>query len=174
MEEGQKKGPQTIEKAKQGAYVARTVSGLQRVSLRNGDTAAVYENSNGELVTVPDYYSFLQQAIKERNRDVLSSIVLTVGIVANHGNWFSADVQNKEIRVLAKSYDWLLFLKDDAMVEFVEDVLQGDDPNLAHVRESFSRSFGSSKTSKFTKVTIDARADEELKRYFREKQPWDR
>src|SRR5580700_3766821 len=28
IEEGQRKGPQTIEKAKQGAYVARTVSSL--------------------------------------------------------------------------------------------------------------------------------------------------
>jgi len=33
VEEGAKKGPQTIEKAKQGAYVARTVSSLQKVRL---------------------------------------------------------------------------------------------------------------------------------------------
>jgi hypothetical protein len=31
-----KKGPQTIEKAKQGAYVARTVSSLQKIRLRDG------------------------------------------------------------------------------------------------------------------------------------------
>ncbi len=36
VEEGMRKGPQTIEKAKQGAYVARTVSALQKVRLRNG------------------------------------------------------------------------------------------------------------------------------------------
>ncbi len=33
VEEGMKKGPQTIEKAKQGAYVAKTVSSLQKVRL---------------------------------------------------------------------------------------------------------------------------------------------
>ena len=31
VEEGMRKGPQTIEKAKQGAYVARTVSALQNI-----------------------------------------------------------------------------------------------------------------------------------------------
>ena len=30
VEEGMRKGPQTIQKAKQGAYVARTVSALQK------------------------------------------------------------------------------------------------------------------------------------------------
>ena len=33
VEEGMRKGPQTIEKAKQGAYVARSVSALQKVQL---------------------------------------------------------------------------------------------------------------------------------------------
>ena len=33
VEEGMRKGPQTIEKAKQGAYVARTVSALQKIRL---------------------------------------------------------------------------------------------------------------------------------------------
>lgn len=41
VEEGMKKGPQTIEKAKQGAYVARAVSGLQRVPRSNGSISAV-------------------------------------------------------------------------------------------------------------------------------------
>ena len=36
VEEGMKKGPQTIEKAKQGAYVARSVSSLQKIRLRDG------------------------------------------------------------------------------------------------------------------------------------------
>ena len=39
-----KKGPQTIEKAKQVAYVARTVSSLQRVRLRDGRFSGVIEN----------------------------------------------------------------------------------------------------------------------------------
>lgn len=35
VEEGTKKGPQTIEKAKQGSYVAKTVSSLQKIRRRN-------------------------------------------------------------------------------------------------------------------------------------------
>ena len=36
VEEGVNKGPQTIEKAKQGAYVARMVSSLQKIRMRDG------------------------------------------------------------------------------------------------------------------------------------------
>jgi hypothetical protein len=45
VEEGMRKGPQTIEKAKQGAYVARTVSALQKVRLRSGHFQGVLEKS---------------------------------------------------------------------------------------------------------------------------------
>lgn len=41
VEKGMRKGPQTIEKAKQGAYVARSVSSLQKVRLRNGQFQGV-------------------------------------------------------------------------------------------------------------------------------------
>ena len=37
VEEGNKKGPQTIEKAKQGAYVARTASSLQKIRTDTGE-----------------------------------------------------------------------------------------------------------------------------------------
>ena len=43
VEEGTKKGPQTIEKAKQGAYVARTLSSVQRVRRYNGEIYGVFE-----------------------------------------------------------------------------------------------------------------------------------
>jgi len=42
VEEGMRKGPQTIEKAKQGAYVARTVSALQKLRLTDGSMGGVY------------------------------------------------------------------------------------------------------------------------------------
>ena len=41
VEEGNKKGPQTIEKAKQGAYVARTVSSLQKIRTSSGELYGV-------------------------------------------------------------------------------------------------------------------------------------
>ena len=47
VEEGMKKRPQTIEKAKQGAYVAGTGSSLQRVRLRDGRFSGVIEMDDG-------------------------------------------------------------------------------------------------------------------------------
>lgn len=175
IEEGMKKGPQTIEKAKQGAYVARTVSGLQRVPRNDGRVSAVMETASGDIETHENYYTFLREAITSGDKEKLANVVLTVGIVSNHGNWFTAETQNKEMRVLAQSYDWLLFLTDNGLAEFIEDVLQGDDEGLEHVREAFKKSFGSQKgKTRFTKVCLDAHADRELTEYFRKTRPWDR
>ena len=41
VEEGMKKGPQTIEKAKQSAYVARSISSLQKTRLNDGQIGGV-------------------------------------------------------------------------------------------------------------------------------------
>jgi len=43
VEEGMRKGPQTIEKAKQGAYVARSVSSLQKFRLASGKVQGVLD-----------------------------------------------------------------------------------------------------------------------------------
>lgn len=175
IEEGMKKGPQTIEKAKQGAYVARSVSGLQRVPRRDGTVAALVEEVDGRLTTHPDYYGFLRHAIDSDDAASLANVVLTVGVVSNHGNWFTAGTQNKEMRVLAQSYDWLLFLTDPALAEFIEDVLQGSKAQFAATRAAFTASFGrASGATRFTKVTIDAEADRELTDYFRAERPWAR
>lgn len=175
VEDGMKKGPQTIEKAKQGAYVARTVSGLQRVPRSDGTVAAIVEDSDGSLVMHDDYYGFLRGAIDEGDTTKLANIVLTVGVVSNHGNWFTAEEHNKEMKVLAQSYDWLLFLTDAGLAEFIEDVLWGDQSSLAATRDAFAASFGrSSGSTSFTKVTISEEADRELTEFFREEQPWDR
>lgn len=175
VEEGMTKGPQTIEKAKQGAYVARTVSGLQRVPLQDGRVAAAVEDAQGALVTHANYYEFLRNAIDRGDLAQLANVVLTVGVVSNHGNWFTAETQNKEMRVLAQSYDWLLFLTDSGLAEFVQDVLHGSQESLASVRAAFRASFGRANGStSFTKVTIDEHADAELTEYFAQEQPWDR
>ncbi|MFT2753822.1 hypothetical protein [Clavibacter sp. Sh2088] len=175
IEEGQRKGPQTIEKAKQGAYVARSVSGLQRIPRKDGSVAALVEAADGTLQTHPDYYQFLRDAIDSRDAQALANVVLTVGVVSNHGNWFTAETQNKEMRVLAQSYDWLLFLTDNALAEFIESVLQGTSPDFAATRAAFGATHGrSSGTTTFTKVTIDADADSELTKFFEDQSPWDR
>jgi len=175
VEEGQTKGPQTIEKAKQGAYVARSVSGLQRVPRRDGTVSAIVEDANGALVTHPDYDVFLRNAIVNKDINALTNVVLTVGVVSNHGNWFTARHQNKEMKVLAQSYDWLLFLTDDALAEFIELTLLGSSPKFEATRKAFNSTYsGSSRATTFTKVTIDRRADLELTAFFAAEQPWER
>ena len=176
VEEGMKKGPQSIEKAKQGAYVARTVSGLQRVPRKDGRVAAILEDANGQLVQHESYYQLLRDAIDNSAIDILKNVVLTVGVVSNHGNWFTAETQNKEMRVLAQSYDWLLFLTDNGLAEFIETVLNGNDPRLSATRSAFKSSFGrqAGTPSSFTKVQIDEAADIELTEYFARTRPWDR
>lgn len=111
VEEGMKKGPQSIEKAKQGAYVARMVSALQKVRYANGQIGGVIQLPDGSLYHKP-YVHLLEEIIKSRAPAMLKDFILTVGVVSNHGNWFTDEDHNKELRVLAQSYDWLLFLTD--------------------------------------------------------------
>ena len=103
IEEGAGKGPQTIEKAKQGAYVARSVSALQKIRLSDGGTGGVMHRSDGSFVHKP-YEAFLEEVIASDDADLLRRFVLTVGVVSNHGNWFTSDNHNKELRVLASAY----------------------------------------------------------------------
>jgi len=125
VEEGMSKGPQTIEKAKQGAYVARTVSSIQRVRLSDGRVGGVIE-SDGKFDFYDDYTALVEKAIFEHKAELLSNFILTVGIVSNHGNWFTSNDQNKEMKVLAQSYDWLLFLTDEGLATFVQEIINSD------------------------------------------------
>lgn len=166
VEEGMRKGPQTIEKAKQGAYVARTVSSLQKVRLRNGQFQGVMELSDGTFRR--DSYDVLLREVIDSFAVVdLADFMLTVGIVSNHGNWFTSDNHNKELRVLAQSYDWLLFLTDAGLSQFIERLLLNPTPELAPAREAFLGSYsGKSGANRFTKVRMAASADEALRGYF--------
>lgn len=169
VEKGQKKGPQTIEKAKQGAYVARTVSSVQRVRLKNGDIGGFAERNDGTKLISDDYYELLGSVVKGLYPDVLKGLILTVGVVSNHGNWFTSENRNKELDVLAQSYDWLLFLTDDGLASFIEEVvLPKKDNKLPACREAFYRSYSENKSNNvFTKSSILYAADIELTKYFR-------
>ena len=120
--EGNAKGPQTIEKAKQGAYVARAVSSLQKVKNFNGDLVGFYAKDDGNYIT-DDYYTFIKRVVDGGAKDI-HGFILSVGIVSNHGNWFTSNNKNKELEVLCNSYDWLLFLSDSGLVEFIKFVLE--------------------------------------------------
>lgn len=166
VEEGSKKGPQTIEKAKQGAYVARTVSSLQKVRMKDGRIGGLIHPTSGKTIFAP-YDSLLTRIVESTSGDLLRDFVLTVGVVSNHGNWFTSQNHNKELRVLAQSYDWLLFLTDGGLADFVSELLLDPAPELKPAREAFLASYtGQKGNNRFTKVQMDELADKVLVRYF--------
>jgi hypothetical protein len=167
VEEGIKKGPQTIEKAKQGAYVARTVSSLQKVRLETGELfGVIYQNYN--ILQSKPYHELLKEVINSNDPNLLRNFILTVGVVSNHGNWFTAEDHNKELKVLAQSYDWLIFLTDSGITEFIEEVLFNPKPKYKHIKEAFLASYSKEKKkNQFTKVQMNIMADIELIKYFK-------
>jgi hypothetical protein len=166
VEEGMKKGPQTIEKAKQGAYVAKAVSSLQKVRFSDGRMGGLIQLRNGSL-RCEEYYSLLDEVIASHDADLLSRFVLTVGVVSNHGNWFTSENHNKELKVLAQSYDWLLFLTDDGIGQFIDEVLLHPAKNLSAARDAFLASYtGKKGGNQFTKVKIALAADAAIQLYF--------
>jgi hypothetical protein len=168
VEEGTKKGPQTIEKAKQGAYVARTVSVLQKIRTSSGELYAVIPKRDGSLYTKP-YEQMVAEVLASSSPDLLRDFVLTVGVVSNHGNWFTSDNPNKELLVLAQSYDWLLFLTDKGLSEFIKDVLISPGPELQPARKAFLKSYkAGKKKNQFTKVQMHIAADRALQTYFQQ------
>ena len=85
VEEGANRGPQTIEKAKQGAYVARAISGLQKIRRNDGSLAGFIEREDGTFATGP-YDEMLREIIASERSELLRHFILTVGVVSNHGN----------------------------------------------------------------------------------------
>lgn len=167
VEEGMKKGPQTIEKAKQGAYVARMVPALQKMRFADGKMGGLIQKSNGQIV-FGDYYDLMAQIIASDDKELLSRFILTVGVVSNHGNWFTSDNHNKELKVLAQSYDWLLFLTDIGLSQFIDQLLLNPAPELQPAKDAFLISYtGKKGVNQFTKVKIALAADASLQSYFR-------
>lgn len=167
VEEGMKKGPQSIEKAKQGAYVARTVSSLQRIRMTDGRIGGIIQEANGTLRS-GDYYKLMDEIIKSDDMALLRDFILTVGVVSNHGNWFTAENHNKELKVLAQSYDWLLFLTDEGVAKFVTDLLLKPEREYQAASNAFLTSYANHKKSnQFTKVQISLSADAALRHYFK-------
>ena len=166
IEEGMTKGPQTIEKAKQGAYVARNVSSIQRIRLSDGRVGGAIE-LDGNVDFFDDYTSLVETAIFEHKTKMLKNFILTVGIVSNHGNWFTSDDHNKEMKVLAQSYDWLLFLTDKGLASFVQDIIHND-AAYKIVKDAFNKNYAKVKGEKtsFTKTNMDYESDTILTRYF--------
>ena len=166
--EGDSKGPQTIEKAKQGAYVAKTTSSLQKVRNDKGGLDGVYY-VNGKAQIGP-YDQLLDEIIEKGGPNQLRDFTLSIGVVSNHGNWFTFGNQNKEMKVLAQSYDWLLFLTDRGLAEFIIDLLRQPKPEYAAVKEAFIASYppsgGPKADNAFTKKHMEQNAHMALDAYF--------
>ena len=169
VEEGNKKGPQTIEKAKQGAYVARTTSSLQKIRTDAGEKYGIIYKSNNQPYIKP-YVELMEEIIYSKNTELLQKFILTVGVVSNHGNWFTAENHNKELKVLAQSYDWLIFLTDNGLAQFIDELLLNPTQEYIKVQEAFKRSYTADKKRNiFTKVKMDFEADTVLLKYFADK-----
>ncbi len=168
VEEGMKKGPQTIEKAKQGAYVALSVSSMQKIRRRDGLFDGIIEKADGSLYIKP-YDVLLKEVIHSTDQALIDGVILTIGVVSNHGNWFTSQNHNKELKVLAQSYDWLLFLTDFGLSQFIDKFILNPGEGLEVVRETFLQSYsGRRGRNRFTKVKMDWMADLAIRRYFHE------
>lgn len=168
VEEGMRKGPQTIEKAKQGAYVAKSVSSLYKVRIPSGELRGIIYKSDNEIYSRP-YADLIAEIVNSDEKDLLKDFILTVGVVSNHGNWFTSDNHNKEIKVLAQSYDWLIFLTDEGLATFITELLLEPKPLLEPAKGAFLASYvAEKKKNSFTKVQMNYEADKVLQTYFRD------
>lgn len=168
VEEGMSRGPQTIEKAKQGAYVARTTSSLQKIRTESGEMFGIIYKSDGKYILRP-YLDLMEEVISSNDAEILRRFILTVGIVSNHGNWFTGDNQNKELKVLAQSYDWLVFLTDAGLSRFVEELILGPTKEFGPIKKAFISSYAADKKkNQFTKVQMNFEADALLLNYFQD------
>lgn len=176
VEEGMTKGPQTIEKAKQGAYVARTASSLQKIRSESGEMQGIIYKSDGSYIIKP-YVNLMEEVIFSFDKELLRKFILTVGVVSNHGNWikktasgdlsFSEENFQKELMVLTQSYDWLLFLTDIGLSDFIDKLLLHPIPELQFLRDTFLSSYTEGKKkNQFTKVQMNIKADRILLKYF--------
>ncbi|MDI6765336.1 MAG: hypothetical protein QME52_00665 [Bacteroidota bacterium] len=166
VEEGMSKGPQTIEKAKQGAYVARTASSLQKIRNESGEMHGIIYKSDGSYIIKP-FVDLMEEVIYSDDKELLRRFILTIGVVSNHGNWFTSHNQNKELKVLAQSYDWLLFLTDKGLAEFIDKLLFKPIKKYQPIREAFISSYvAGKKKNQFTKVQMNIEADRLLLEYF--------
>lgn len=170
IEEGTSKGPQTIEKAKQGAYVARTASSLQKIRTDNGEKYGIIYRSDNQPYIKP-YTELMEEVIYSSDSELLKKFILTVGVVSNHGNWFTAENQNKELKVLSQSYDWLIFLTDFGLAKFIDDLIFNPSAKYNCVQEAFKNSYTADKKRNiFTKVKMDLASNAALLEYFTENQ----
>lgn len=79
------------------------------------------------------------------------------------------EFKKEELKVLAQSYDWLIFLTDTGLTEFITELLLKPKPLLEPARNAFLASYtAEKKKNSFTKVQMDYEADQVLQTYFQD------
>lgn len=165
VEEGNKNGPQTIEKAKQGAYVAQSTSSLQKIRNDKGEKYGITYKDGSPIIK--PYIELIDEIISSDDKSLLENFTLSIGVVSNHGNWFTSEDQNKELKVLAQSYDWLLFLTDEGLSQFITDLLLEPSEENKPIQKAFLYSYKEGKKANtFTKTKINYAAHQALCNYF--------
>lgn len=119
----------------------------------------------------------MEDVVYSDEPELLRRFILTVGVVSNHGNWikknkegtfdFSDENFQKELMVLAQSYDWLLFLTDEGLAQFIESLLLNPTEEFEPVKQAFLSSYThDKKKNQFTKVQMNLDADRILLDFF--------
>lgn len=137
---------------------------MQKVKDANGDIQGVYFNDTNSPI-IEDYNSIINKLIN--NKIVLKNFILTIGVISNHGNWFTQDNKNKELEVLCNAYDWLIFLTDEGLTEFISDIFQIPEC-LSAFKYSYELNINTSRKNVniFTKSNISYEVDKKLTEYF--------
>jgi len=118
----------------------------------------------GTFVELITYY-----VIKNWNLETFASIERPLPEFANSEITHNSENQNKELKVLAQSYDWLIFLTDNGIGEFITDLLIKPKKENKPIKEAFKKSYNENKKGNiFTKVKIDYYADMALTNYFKQ------
>ena len=69
---------------------------------------------------------------------------------------------------MAQSYDWLIFLTDSGITEFIEEVIFNPKSEYKNIKQAFLASYSKDKKkNQFTKVQMNILADIELINYFK-------
>ena len=147
--------------------MAKSISSLHKFRLASGELFGIIINDD-HTIKSDLYIKLLNEIINSDEPYLLKNFILTVGVVSNHGNWFSAEDHNKELKVLAQSYDWLIFLTDQGITSFLNDVILNQVNEYKAINNAFLTSYKSdNKHTQFTKVKMNSESDDQLIEYFK-------
>jgi hypothetical protein len=117
------------------------------------------------------YAELVAEVISSNEPTLFKNFILTIGMVSNHGNWFTSDNPNKEMKVLADSYDWLIFLTDRGIQEFITNLLLEPSNRYQSIRKAFLSSYQGDGRNQFTKVAMNYEAHIALLNFFKGNSP---